>query len=990
MKLLKQWYYFLLIPAIIGIAFPTLAQAGVDLDTPVNDAHCVPLDVVFEWSYDGSGGKTVAADGYGITISTNVDFSEPLEEEAGMSSGTFTTGTLEFNTVYFWLAEIKYTDFSSESTSGTFTTNGPPSLVGPLNNRLCIDYSAPYLEWQDMGADSYTVDIATSSTFGIPDIVETSSSTVTNLTAGALTPNTKYYWRVVANYTTLCSSSSTFSDVWAFTTEALAPNNMTPVHNTTCVLEGAEFQWNDVANAVSYDFQYSSSSTFSPTETTLVENLESSSYTMPVGDLDHDTKYYWRARAVFASYCKTDWSAAFALTTSQAPPTLTFPDDEASGVTLEPTLTWSVPEEPVDYELMVATDPGFTTLVYDETGLAPSSTFTSSFTLDDITSPLDYNVQYYWKVRANYASCTSDWSEIFTFRTYYPAVTLVSPTSGTECVSIMPELQWNHIIGASKYYVQVSENADMSEPEVNMHNIDTSVYVPTLENAMTQYFWRVMAEDGVNSGLWSPIWSFTTTNFAPVLVKPVNDSSGIPLDIKFEWLGIGADARYELQVDEDADFSSPVFSEANLAFNTLTRTMPDYFQTYYWRVRGTLNGCASDWSESFSFTTKLPAPVLVTPANNAIKQPLVVTFSWQPSSGADTYEFQLSSSSSSFTYEYLIDSKANLESHIYIASGELEVNTSYYWRVKAHNSRGESVWSPVYKFTTGQKGPTTPMLISPTNKVEQLPTTVTVKWTSAERAETYNLQVAKNYQFIDPIYNETGITDTTFELTNLDHLRTYYWRVSAESEYGTSAWSTIWSFQTMREAPEDKPTLNQPYDKMEGVMPNLTFSWDHVARASAYELQVSEDYNFSNLVVHETSLLTNYHYTQALDYEKTYYWRVRAKNEAGNGPWSNVWYFTTMTNSVYDEMKLIHNVQVMPNPFSGETQVHFVMPEANQVSLRVVNVMGETIDVLVNERYFSSGDHSVKWNPEGLESGMYFYIINIGEFTEMKKIVFTK
>ncbi|MDP2364493.1 MAG: T9SS type A sorting domain-containing protein, partial [Ignavibacteria bacterium] len=129
-----------------------------------------------------------------------------------------------------------------------------------------------------------------------------------------------------------------------------------------------------------------------------------------------------------------------------------------------------------------------------------------------------------------------------------------------------------------------------------------------------------------------------------------------------------------------------------LAFNT----------QYYWRVQAVNGQTSSDWSSVWRFTTEqenLAAPTLVSPANNATKVSTSPTLSWNPV-GLATY----------YTLEYSLI--ADFSQSIPILSipsitslTNLQRNTNYYWRVKAHNDNNlESEWSTPFKFKTSPNG----------------------------------------------------------------------------------------------------------------------------------------------------------------------------------------------------------------------------------------------------------------------------------------------
>lgn len=78
-----------------------------------------------------------------------------------------------------------------------------------------------------------------------------------------------------------------------------------------------------------------------------------------------------------------------------------------------------------------------------------------------------------------------------------------------------------------------------------------------------------------------------------------------------------------------------------------------------------------------------------------------------------------------------------------------------------------------------------------------------------------------------------------------------------------------------------------------------------------------------------------------------------------------------------------------PNPFNPVTVIGFSIPIASDVSLKVFDILGREIADLVNE-HKTSGYHKVQFNSSGLASGIYFYRIKAGEFTQIKKMVIVK
>jgi hypothetical protein len=81
--------------------------------------------------------------------------------------------------------------------------------------------------------------------------------------------------------------------------------------------------------------------------------------------------------------------------------------------------------------------------------------------------------------------------------------------------------------------------------------------------------------------------------------------------------------------------------------------------------------------------------------------------------------------------------------------------------------------------------------------------------------------------------------------------------------------------------------------------------------------------------------------------------------------------------------------QNYPNPFNPTTSIQYQVSSISQVILKVYDVMGSEIAVLVNEEQ-PTGTYEVEFNAAELSSGIYFYKLQAGNFTETKKMLLMK
>ena len=81
--------------------------------------------------------------------------------------------------------------------------------------------------------------------------------------------------------------------------------------------------------------------------------------------------------------------------------------------------------------------------------------------------------------------------------------------------------------------------------------------------------------------------------------------------------------------------------------------------------------------------------------------------------------------------------------------------------------------------------------------------------------------------------------------------------------------------------------------------------------------------------------------------------------------------------------------QNYPNPFNPMTKIEYFIPEASRVKLSVYNTLGQEVVKLVDD-YQSAGKYVIDFNATNLPTGTYFYKLQTGDFTIIKKMILIK
>jgi hypothetical protein len=256
--------------------------------------------------------------------------------------------------------------------------------------------------------------------------------------------------------------------------------------------------------------------------------------------------------------------------------------------------------------------------------------------------------------------------------------------------------------------------------------------------------------------------------------------------------------------------------------------------------------------------------------------------------------------------------------------------TRYFYRAAAVNSDTSS-YGGTFVFNTTTEIPAVPELSYPENNEENIPINSELIWNDAVGAANYYLQVSRDTGFTDLVVNDSGLFDTSLVIVNLENNSEYYWRVKSENQNGAGEFSETWKFKTIQSLPA-LVSLHSPADSALIGSDSVLFVWNaSTPEINNYWLEISSDPNFENSVIDSSVVDTN-SFRSGLE-AGNYWWRVRAKNIAGWGPFSAARIFTISITSVEDEVGLPkeYNLsQNYPNPFNPNTTIKYSIPPAQK------------------------------------------------------------
>jgi hypothetical protein len=189
------------------------------------------------------------------------------------------------------------------------------------------------------------------------------------------------------------------------------------------------------------------------------------------------------------------------------------------------------------------------------------------------------------------------------------------------------------------------------------------------------------------------------------------------------------------------------------------------------------------------------------------------------------------------------------------------------------------------------------------------------------------------------------------------------------------------------------PVLVSPANSQVIDSSSTLFVWEQSqSEVSRYWFELDTTDQFSTAFTNSTIPDTTFLFAN-LQFDKDYWWRVKAYNSAGWSDFSEVRMFSTETPvSVGDESgqpKEFSLDQNYPNPFNPSTRITYTVPKESPVTIKVYDLIGQEIAVLVNE-VKEPGIYEVIFNALNLSSGVYLYQMKAGNFNSVKKMSILK
>ena len=628
-----------------------------------------------------------------------------------------------------------------------------------------------------------------------------------------------------------------------------------------------------------------------------------------------------------------------------AQPALDSPINGVTGVSIEPTLSWSGGS--ADYTLTISKAADFLSdIVYSENlGAANSITF------DEDILTLTNNTLYYWKVDGNGTE-----SAVSHFTTV-PGVTVIktAPGDGVTVFSTTVDLYWytGQPTGTMKYKVQYVLDDDLDDPGTEPTAAEwlsesTSSTVTDLTESITvlagkTYWWRVTVLNSSNEVIsYSTVWSFTVVGGIAINITqswPVGNPTVYTYTPTCYWypdqyaLGVEYTVWYNTAGDDfgggDGHIAGDDTDAASVdAGSDIYVTLPALTPgaTYYWSVEAEYNG-ESTFSGIESFTVYNANPLTVPIATYPIGGVLVYTTSpyiyYYLGTDASGLYFDVELSTTSGVYIGNASFSTATPGQLYIQTTGLPAGDIYYYKLRSKNVVGvpgvgeSSAWSDEYSFEIvgGIEGgyPVATWPIGDPTVYTRQPTLYwylegssldltgyVLKYTSDAGAAAWDTGdwdafMPGGPDVTEGAYSINDISATSYDFTfDLIYGETYYWAIASTDGADESDYSAG-SFTVYGPASAVAPTLTAPSDGTTVLSRTQTLYWFINGSTEGF-VSYSLTYSYSDAWADGATttidgITDNFKEITDLVPGATYWWYVTAVYTQGSED-SEIWSFT--------------------------------------------------------------------------------------------------
>jgi len=467
--------------------------------------------------------------------------------------------------------------------------------------------------------------------------------------------------------------------------------------------------------------------------------------------------------------------------------------------------------------------------------------------------------------------------------------------------------------------------------------------------------------------------------YAPDLVSPANNATGIFPDVTLDWSAVAGQLGlfYEVQLSTTEDFANPAVFTTDLTSYKMSLLL--FAQDYFWRVRAIDNSGTSEWSAVRKFTV-VNTVTIRRPTNGSTGAFPNVSIIWTDITGVQFVDYQLDTTANFNSPLMTLTTVVNKPGSSQTNAANLYFGLKYFLRMRGHHAADTSAWTEPWNFTVTN----TLTLKEPAASEAGLSPDIEFVWTKVDGLSKYQLHISTDPSMTQYESYNVAPNLTKFKPDTLLFGTTYYWMMAGMHATDT-LFSAIRSFSTV-----DKVTLTFPENNATNVELQPTLTWEEMTGLVSFQLDIAKSSDFTG----KFTYLINSGGTNefkvpihVLDSASVYYWRVRAISSRDTSDYSDAWSFRSVTLGKEDNMISGSGLSVYPSPASTKVSVKVKNTFNGYATVEIYDLLGTKR--MTSNAYLNNG--YVKDLPIGsLPNGVYMISIIANDQRSTAKLIIRK
>ncbi|QKZ13136.1 fibronectin type III domain-containing protein [Spirosoma sp. KUDC1026] len=575
----------------------------------------------------------------------------------------------------------------------------------------------------------------------------------------------------------------------------------------------------------------------------------------------------YRVRAILATGAPTTYSNEFTISTPPQPPTTPTSLAATAESSNSIKLTWNNGSggTPTDYQIERGTASGGPFSLLQTVTYSRTPTFTDNSAVG--------GTQYCYRIRARNSGGSSNYT------TPVCATPPLAPTSvnnlkAAAISSSSIKLTWDRYGKEISLSIERRMGQTGSWSRVGAATSDGGEYTDNGLSGGTEYCYRI-AEEGHN---YSGIACATTGASAPNAPARLTATAVSSSQINLQWADI-SDNETGFQIERassvtgtfskiaDVGANTTMFSDQNLTAST----------QYCYRIRTVNAAGTSGYTDVQCATT--PAPPVGAPQNlvATAASTTQINLTWTGVTGANSYQLERSPNGND-NWSKITDPAGSATSY---SDPNLTPNTRYYYRIRAVISGTAGPYSNVTNALTPDAPPAAPARLTATAASFSQ---ITLSWADLSANETgFQLERSTDGTTFSKVA-DLAANITTYSDQNLSPQTRYYYRIRAVNAAGNSDYSNVADATT----PVGPPAAPQSLSAVATSTTQINLTWNAVATATNILIERSPNGTDGWSQIASVAGNVTTYADQGLNQNTRYYYRIRAVNASGNGPYSTV------------------------------------------------------------------------------------------------------